>query len=276
MLMSEYADEKVDYCNEAHLLMPSTEVLGIFEGGNPVASAFKPLADNVLIELAEAATETSSGIALAGSLSEDDSPSGKAVAVGAGKVNADGEVRAAAAAPRARRARAPASEETRARAPRAAPPRRHTAARAASRFPPARPAPLADHPGERRARRQRAVRGKFAGSDLSLHRRDEVQGAVPRARASPLVVALGRSRAQILTPERDHIAAHTCLASSPRARPRARTRRRVLGARADLERVSRPHAELLVRWATTSRARRSQRAPTAARAGGEAARSASS
>jgi len=41
-------------------------------------------------ELAEAATETSSGIALAGSLSEDDSPSGKAVAVGAGKVNADG------------------------------------------------------------------------------------------------------------------------------------------------------------------------------------------
>ena len=196
VLMSEYAGEKVDYCNEAHLLMPSTEVLGIFEGGNPVASAFKPLADNVLIELAEAATETSSGIALAGSLSEDDSPSGKAVAVGAGKVNADGAVRAAAAARararpderRTRRARAPGRETRRARrhTPRPTPPH---ARRAQILAPP----PIADDPGERRARRQRAVRQ--ACRQRGLHRGDEVQGGA-RERVLGQVVAASAVRAR--------------------------------------------------------------------------------
>ena len=186
VLMSEYAGEKVDYCNEAHLLMPSTEVLGIFEGGNPVASAFKPLADNVLIELAEAATETSSGIALAGSLSEDDSPSGKAVAVGAGKVNADGAVRAAAAArPPTRRARAPGRETRRAR--------RHTPRPTPPHTPAPHPAPIADHPGERRARRQRAVRQVCR--QRGLHRGDEVQGGA-RERVLGQVVAASAVRAR--------------------------------------------------------------------------------
>ena len=182
VLMSEYAGEKVDYCNEAHLLMPSTEVLGIFEGGNPVASAFKPLADNVLIELAEAATETSSGIALAGSLSEDDSPSGKAVAVGAGKVNADGAVRAPAAV-RERDARARTRRDTRAATRHA--PRRLT--------PAPHPPPIADDPGERRARRQRAVRQ--ACRQRGLHRGDEVQGGA-RERVLGQVVAASAARAR--------------------------------------------------------------------------------
>ena len=161
VLMSEYAGEKVDYCNEAHLLMPSTEVLGIFEGGNPVASAFKPLADNVLIELAEAATETSSGIALAGSLSEDDSPSGKAVAVGAGKVNADGAVRAAGPPSRERdaRARARTRDETR------APP--HATPHAASRPPAPRPAPSQTIPASV-ALGDNVLYGKFAGSEVYI------------------------------------------------------------------------------------------------------------
>ena len=185
VLMSEYAGEKVDYCNEAHLLMPSTEVLGIFEGGNPVASAFKPLADNVLIELAEAATETSSGIALAGSLSEDDSPSGKAVAVGAGKVNADGAVRAAGPPSRERDARARPDERRDARAATRHAPRRLT--------PAPHPAPIADDPGERRARRQRAVRQVCR--QRGLHRGDEVQGGA-RERVLGQVVAASAVRAR--------------------------------------------------------------------------------
>ena len=185
VLMSEYAGEKVDYCNEAHLLMPSTEVLGIFEGGNPVASAFKPLADNVLIELAEAATETSSGIALAGSLSEDDSPSGKAVAVGAGKVNADGAVRAAGPPSRERDARARPDERRDARAATRHAPRRLT--------PAPLPAPIADDPGERRARRQRAVRQVCR--QRGLHRGDEVQGGA-RERVLGQVVAASAVRAR--------------------------------------------------------------------------------
>ena len=168
VLMSEYAGEKVDYCNEAHLLMPSTEVLGIFEGGNPVASAFKPLADNVLIELAEAATETSSGIALAGSLSEDDSPSGKAVAVGAGKVNADGEVRAAGPPPRERDARARPDERRDARAPPHATP--HAATRHAPRRltrPPLAPPPSQTIPASV-ALGDNVLYGKFAGSEVYI------------------------------------------------------------------------------------------------------------
>ena len=158
VLMSEYAGEKVDYCNEAHLLMPSTEVLGIFEGGNPVASAFKPLADNVLIELAEAATETSSGIALAGSLSEDDSPSGKAVAVGAGKVNADGAVRAAGPPSRERDARAPGRDETRA-PPHATP---HAASRPLRSPPPSQTIPASVALGDN------VLYGKHAGSEVYI------------------------------------------------------------------------------------------------------------
>ena len=202
VLMSEYAGEKVDYCNEAHLLMPSTEVLGIFEGGNPVASAFKPLADNVLIELAEAATETSSGIALAGSLSEDDSPSGKAVAVGAGKVNADGAVRAAGPPSRERdaRARARTRDETRARrhTPRPTPPH-------------ARP-PLAP-PHRRRSRRASRSATTCCTASLPAARstsRGRSSRWCPRASAWPSGSCLGGARAQILEGVIDHIASHAC------------------------------------------------------------------
>ena len=202
VLMSEYAGEKVDYCNEAHLLMPSTEVLGIFEGGNPVASAFKPLADNVLIELAEAATETSSGIALAGSLSEDDSPSGKAVAVGAGKVNADGAVRAAAAAAPRARARADARRDT----------------RAATRHAPRRLTP-APHPAPHRRRSRRASRSATTCCTASLPAaRSTSRGRssrwCPRASAWPSGSCLGGARAQILEGVIDHTAiAHECQAA---------------------------------------------------------------
>ena len=203
VLMSEYAGEKVDYCNEAHLLMPSTEVLGIFEGGNPVASAFKPLADNVLIELAEAATETSSGIALAGSLSEDDSPSGKAVAVGAGKVNADGAVRAAGPPSRERDARAPGRETRRARrhTPRPTPPHARSAPR----------------PHRRRSRRASRSATTCCTASMPAARftsRGRSSRWCPRASAWPSGSCLGGARAQILEGVIDHTAiAHECQAA---------------------------------------------------------------
>ena len=199
VLMSEYAGEKVDYCNEAHLLMPSTEVLGIFEGGNPVASAFKPLADNVLIELAEAATETSSGIALAGSLSEDDSPSGKAVAVGAGKVNADGAVRAA----RRRRPRTRRDARTRSRRQRA---RRHTPRPTP---PHARPAPRPHRRRSRRASRSATTCCTASMPAARFTSRGRSSRWCPRASAWPSGRCLGGARAQILEGVIDHTASHT-------------------------------------------------------------------
>ena len=60
-------------------------------GRKITASAFRPLGDLLLVELAEQETETSTGIALAG-LEEEESNSGAVLAVGAGRYAASGEL----------------------------------------------------------------------------------------------------------------------------------------------------------------------------------------
>merc|ERR1711964_416133 len=66
-------------------------VLGVFEAGSPTVGNFKPLADRVLVKLEEAASETSSGIALATEGSEEPTQ-GEVMAVGAGLFSSQGEL----------------------------------------------------------------------------------------------------------------------------------------------------------------------------------------
>ena len=70
---------------------PLPQVLGIFEGGAPVVGSFKPLRDRVLVKLQDAATETTSGIALA-SESTEEPTQGEVIAVGAGLFTSQGDV----------------------------------------------------------------------------------------------------------------------------------------------------------------------------------------
>ena len=91
VLLNEYVGEKVDYCNEKHSFVPASEVLGIFTSNEATVDGFKPLRDNILVELEEAATETTSGIALA-SEGNEDSNQGEVVAVGDGLLTSQGEV----------------------------------------------------------------------------------------------------------------------------------------------------------------------------------------
>ncbi len=91
VLLNEYVGEKVDYCNEKHTFVPASEVLGIFTSNEATVDGFKPLRDNILVELEEAATETTSGIALA-SEGNEDSNQGEVVAVGDGLLTSQGEL----------------------------------------------------------------------------------------------------------------------------------------------------------------------------------------
>lgn len=91
VLLNEYVGEKVDYCGDKHAFVAATEVLGIFEGGEPVVGSFKPLQDRVLVKLEEAATETTSGIALASESSEE-STQGEVIAVGSGRITSQGDI----------------------------------------------------------------------------------------------------------------------------------------------------------------------------------------
>jgi len=92
VLLSEYTGERVEYCGAPHIFVSGESVLGTFEGSVATADGFKPLRDRLLVEVAEQATETSTGIAL--SLDDDTASSnqGKVVAVGDGLLLASGEV----------------------------------------------------------------------------------------------------------------------------------------------------------------------------------------
>ena len=91
VLLNEYSGEKVDYCGEKHTFVSSDEVLGVFDGGVSAVENFQPLKDRVLVKLEEAASETSSGIALATEGSEEPTQ-GEVLAVGPGKLTSQGEV----------------------------------------------------------------------------------------------------------------------------------------------------------------------------------------
>jgi len=91
VMLTEFDGEKVDYNSEKHIFVDADDVLGSFEGGVPSAASFRPNSDRLLVKLAEAATETSSGIALAAT-EDDDSNQGEVVAVGSGKMAATGEI----------------------------------------------------------------------------------------------------------------------------------------------------------------------------------------
>lgn len=84
VLLSDFSGENVDYDGQKHIFMDVEKVLGTFANQEVTAGAFKPLGDRVLLAMAEKATETTTGIALA--LDEDDENCvGEAVAVGEGK-----------------------------------------------------------------------------------------------------------------------------------------------------------------------------------------------
>jgi len=91
VLLSDYTGENVDYCGQKHLFVDANTLLGSFDGGSLTVSAFKPIANNIMVAMAEAVTETTTGIALAG-MEEDDSNQGEVVAVGPGKTAANGDV----------------------------------------------------------------------------------------------------------------------------------------------------------------------------------------
>jgi chaperonin GroES len=93
VLLSDYTGEKVDYNGEQHMIVDADTVLGVFEDKSLTSDSFRPLGDRMLVEIAEAAQETTTGIALAG-LEEEDGNLGAVVKVGNGTPQADGSVRA--------------------------------------------------------------------------------------------------------------------------------------------------------------------------------------
>lgn len=118
VLLSDFTGEKVDYDGEQHVLVDADSLLGApppsshallflfadaasrraprppgsFENKQITADAFRPMGDNVLIAKAEAVSETTTGIALAGQ-DEEDGNQGEVVAVGAGAMLPSGERR---------------------------------------------------------------------------------------------------------------------------------------------------------------------------------------
>ena len=91
VLMGSYAGEKVDYNGEAHVFMDADLLLGSFEGNAMTIPSFRPLGDLIMVQMAEQAEETTTGIALAG-LEEEESNSGEVVAAGPGRVANNGKL----------------------------------------------------------------------------------------------------------------------------------------------------------------------------------------
>jgi len=84
VLLSDFSGENIDYCGEKHIFIDANNLLGKFEDKAITLEKFSPIGDRVVVECAEAATETTTGIALA--LDDDDeSFQGKVMAVGPGK-----------------------------------------------------------------------------------------------------------------------------------------------------------------------------------------------
>lgn len=91
VMLAEFTGEKIEYCGEQHVFVESDLILGVFEGGVTSASTFKPVRDRLLVEIAEQADETASGIVIAAQETEPPTQ-GQVVAVGAGKLSTDGEL----------------------------------------------------------------------------------------------------------------------------------------------------------------------------------------
>jgi chaperonin GroES len=83
VLLSDYTGESCDYDGEKHMFVDGDTILGTFANQEVKVSAFTPLGDRVMVELAKTATQTQTGIALA--LDDEEDTIGEAVAVGAGK-----------------------------------------------------------------------------------------------------------------------------------------------------------------------------------------------
>uniref|UniRef100_A0A7S0J0F3 20 kDa chaperonin, chloroplastic n=1 Tax=Calcidiscus leptoporus TaxID=127549 RepID=A0A7S0J0F3_9EUKA len=91
VLLADFTGEKVEYCGESHMFINADEILGVFDGGVPKAEAFKPMRDRALVEVAEIATETASGIALA--VGDEEQPTlGQVVKIGDGRLTSMGDL----------------------------------------------------------------------------------------------------------------------------------------------------------------------------------------
>uniref|UniRef100_A0A7S2IT45 20 kDa chaperonin, chloroplastic n=1 Tax=Haptolina brevifila TaxID=156173 RepID=A0A7S2IT45_9EUKA len=89
VLLSDFVGENVDYNGEKHVFVDANNLLGTFSSKELSVSSFTPLGDRVMVAVAEAAKETTTGIALA--LDDDeDSNQGEVVAVGPGKYTTKG------------------------------------------------------------------------------------------------------------------------------------------------------------------------------------------
>jgi len=84
VLLTDFTGEKVEYNGEKHIFVDADVLLGKFADKSLSLDGFTPIGDRVLVEVAEVATETSTGIALALE-DDDDSFQGEVAAVGAGK-----------------------------------------------------------------------------------------------------------------------------------------------------------------------------------------------
>lgn len=84
VLLSDFTGEKVEYNGEKHIFVNADSLLGKFDKQKVSLEAFTPIGDRVLVAVAEAATETTTGIALALAENED-SCMGEVAAVGKGK-----------------------------------------------------------------------------------------------------------------------------------------------------------------------------------------------
>mmetsp|Transcript_3310 Transcript_3310/g.10711 ORF Transcript_3310/g.10711 Transcript_3310/m.10711 type:complete len:239 (+) Transcript_3310:40-756(+) len=91
VLLGEFAGEKVDYNGASHQFVSDDGILGTFKGGVVQADTFCPLRDRLLVRLAEAQSETSSGIALATG-DDEAATQGEVVAAGPGRMTSAGEV----------------------------------------------------------------------------------------------------------------------------------------------------------------------------------------
>lgn len=91
VLLPDFTGETVEYNGQRTLFIDGDDLLGKFEGGQMTEAAFSPIGDRMMIAVSEAATETTTGIALAG-LEEEDDNQGQVVAVGTGALLDTGEV----------------------------------------------------------------------------------------------------------------------------------------------------------------------------------------
>jgi len=91
VLLSDFSGEKIDYNGENHVFVNANVLLGKFGSKEISVDNFTPIGSRVMVELAESAKETTTGIALA--LDEDeDGNQGVVVAVGPGSYTVKGEL----------------------------------------------------------------------------------------------------------------------------------------------------------------------------------------